>query len=321
VPEITQATDLLIYEILDKDTPRIFAPRPIYNTLQNRMVKLCSYASGTGLRLHDENTPETSFTDIDADVWARQFLSAFDTLLSPAFKSSMELAGRLAETPQDFLMRFRDSKESLAGSISELMVALYRGQPADGEGDAREAFRQAILEELGNAYSTDAALQFTAKVNAPPVPVNQAAPQLHDLPAPKVTDPTLRLAAAKLQLARGDENDPALLTFLLTAKKQNGGDLTSFVRLKDVTFNGTAIGHQAGKPPGIKEGYTVLSWLSCLLPCLRGNRRVTPCNPKQPPLGDRPPVSASLGTFDVPIVLRSYPGTSRTRPTMRARRR
>ena len=129
------------------------------------MVKLCSYSWGKGLELPDEDTPETKFTNIDADLWARRFLSALDRLLSPASVAQIELVEQLAQGSGNFLERLRTSRDSLACSVSKLLTPVCRGAPAGGESDAREAFRKAMLEEIGNAYAIDAAIHFTIGIS------------------------------------------------------------------------------------------------------------------------------------------------------------
>jgi hypothetical protein len=81
------------------------------------------------------------FSSVDPDLWARQFLSAIETIFAPAMAPNVadnSSAGVKVYDP------FVTNKESLAGTLSRKIEYVY--VEPDGTGDpvsARETWRQA----------------------------------------------------------------------------------------------------------------------------------------------------------------------------------
>ena len=296
------ASEAISYSINNPNNPSLFAPQPISNKLESRkQVQMFKYVTGTGL----VSAPPQDFIDIDMDVWGRQFFAAIDRIMAPEFTAAIQIVGEHKNT--DYLQKILDQKKALAAIIKQWMKRVFKGETTDPK-NAQEAYYQQLLERLSNAYTTHAAVQFEANVNA----------NIKDLPADKPphlfgniiqkgttnsgnaenggteSKSEISLTSPKLELETGSDKP---LTFLLTAPdvvKGVDGQVVPNVTL-DLTYNGTNIEHQIGSVKGI-EGYVASSWLSFVIP------------------DKNSPLTADLGTFMVPLVLRSFP----TSPTMAA---
>jgi hypothetical protein len=293
------------FSINDAGTPEIYAPRPISNQLVTRSVMVHGY---TQIADFDPKTNSLvgpsqtlTFSDIDVDTWVVQFFQSFDELLSPVFVSSMlvidKRATNLPQGVPSLLQALADAKELLAVSGAALMAAVFDKQPQTRLASAGEALRQEMLTKLSNLYTTRAAVSFGATVSA----------DIHDggdprTPGPALfgnvtwpaADPNIRnqvtFSSPKLPLTDGD-NQP--VTFLIEAPQLvNEGSAGIVDRITlNLNYAGSAIEHQVAEVPGITGGYFASSWLI-------------------PVLSDAmAPLMASLGTFDLPMILRGFPNT------------
>lgn len=278
--------------------PMVYAPRPLYNTLKPAAdVPIYDYVSGQGI---DFNQPSryASFGAVDADVWLGQMLDAVDTVLGPDLSASAALVDLRCSS--DNLEQLLAVKESLAGSLSLMMIPAFVGEdPSQPASDAaQEAFKQQLLATLSSFYAVSAAVQFEADVIAEMNEPEYAGepPRLYGSLVPAaagVTDEGVSLTSAKLPLATTPPGQPAPLTFL--ASSRNGRDASGAMEKAatlSLDYCGLQIEHQIGSLPNI-EGYLASSWLGFVLP---------------PQAGDVTwPLAASLGTFQIPLVLRAYP--------------
>ena len=284
----------LAFSVPDATQPITYAPRPVSNVPRTGSVQVTGYVTGSGL-----TGPVTtlSFSAIDLDGWTAQLLAAVDRLLSPSYATAIGLidsalpSGRTAH-----LQELATAKENLANALKQLVIPVLPGAAGPDPAAAREAFAQQLLIQLGSFYTTDAIVQF--KVDA----LSQAtdpttSPQLFgDLEQTGTQPAPVTLSDPKVPLAQPVAGPPATLTFLLTtaAGQTDVAEQEAQVTLQ-LGYDGTDVEHQIGTLPGI-SGYTPSSWLSFV-------RDETPW-----------PLSAQLGPFDVPLVLRGFP----TPPTMQA---
>jgi phage tail protein X len=282
------------FSISDLGVPSVYAPRPLYNSLQSRpSVNYYKYVSGVGIDF-SQPTRTLSFTGIDLDVWMRQVLLAVDSMFSPEFLTPTALVDQLSSIAhRSWIPRLRDAKASLADSLSKLVIAVYEHQTPVTDSAAQEAFKQQLLVALSNAYTVDAVVRCNATVDAN-IPGDSEPPQLYGgfLPAAD-SDPGTTVTTAKLALANGSQ----ALTFLVSATgKDPSGAMQGKVTL-DLTYRGFEIEHQIGELPNIK-GYKASSWLSFVLP--------------PAPTATDWPLDGPLASFDIPLPLRVFP----TPPTM-----
>jgi LysM repeat protein len=357
------------YSITNQGSPAIYAPRPISNQLESRnQVPIRDYQKGSGLS--EDPTRFLDFIGIDMDLWGGQFFTAIDGVLSPEFTAAIQIVDQYKDT--NYLQQILGQKKALAKIIKLWMVHVFKAEKGTDLTSAQEAFYQQLLERLSNAYTTRAAIQFKADVNADiddpifglglelvtDLDAGQVSDQLrqefqrHNIllsqdakimvlkkseswwivdgskryltvnegqalnvytNLPRLfgnivqnesrgltgdgdgnTEPRgeISLTSPKLDLETSSEQP---LVFLLTAPDMvegGGGQVVSNIAL-DLSYDGSAIEHQIGSVPGIKD-YEASSWLSFVIPETDG------------------PLQAELGEFQVPLVLRAYPAS----PTM-----
>ncbi|WP_396448152.1 LysM peptidoglycan-binding domain-containing protein [Actinomadura sp.] len=276
--------------------PVVFAPRPMSTALQSRSrVPIRDYVTGEGLK--PEPSRWEDFAEVDVDGWCRSLFGAVDSLLAPRFTAAAQIVGRL--TGEDLLGRALAVKERLARAASAWMIPVFAGESAD-PGHVRELFRQRLLTRLADAYSVRAAVQFEADVHAgardgdagrPPELYGEAVQRTAPAGDGGAGTP-VSLTSPRLPLRTGPD---VPLAFLVSAPDtvRRDGAVVSWVDL-DVRYDANAIEHQIGPVPGIAD-YRASSWLGFV---------------------DRDPswpLSADLGEFPVPLILRAYPES----PTMR----
>jgi len=150
------------YSIGNQGKPVLFAPRPISNTLVSKTgVAIYDYKTGTGISPTPTRTID--FADIDMDVWGSLFLRAIDGVLSPEYTAAIQLVDKWKGT--DYLADILAQKKLLACIVSQWMIPVFDGETADPT-SAQEAFYQQLLARLSNAYTTRAAIEFKANVQA-----------------------------------------------------------------------------------------------------------------------------------------------------------
>ncbi|SDQ98193.1 LysM peptidoglycan-binding domain-containing protein [Pseudovibrio sp. Tun.PSC04-5.I4] len=295
------------FKINDKSNPEIYAPLPVSNTLISRTVPIQPYTVlddfDPATCLFTKPAVPSTFSNVEMDVWLKQFFGFFDTLLSPQYSSSILFVDALATNkPQgitSYLEALTELKKSLADVTSKMLSPVYQGQASTRLTSVRETFKQTLLDELSNLYVTQAALSFGAQVWADiPTRDGEDVAQLYGNvtmhPVRSKTTQTTKdlsslitLTSAKVTLDNGDDQP---LNFLLQAPEKLGED-TDLVSL-DLTYKVAAIEHQISAVPGIAN-YKASSWLS---PIKTANS---------------PYLEASLGQFCVPILLRKFPETPR----------
>jgi len=291
------------YQVNDPGKPEIFAPEPISNTLISKGASVYPY---TALTDYDPATnaftttaTTNSYTGVEADIWVRQFFTFFDTLLSPEYTSSILVVDAKATNKPagvgSYLTALADQKETLAQVASLLMAPVYKGQTSTRLASAQETFRQSLLGQLSNLYTTQAGLSFGATVAADiPLSSGEETPQLFGnlnwTTDPQNIESLVTLTSPKMPLATGTDQP---ITFLLEAPEQLtvAGEVVQEVSLA-LQYQGAAIEHQVSEVAGIK-GYVASSWLS----------------PIQ--TGTQSPLAQDLGSFTVPILLRAFPSTPR----------
>jgi hypothetical protein len=291
------------YDVDDADKPLIFAPKPISRQLISEPVAIYPYVSGSLIDFKPPVAPpQQTFTNVDLDVWLRLLFTAVDELLSPRYIGAIVVLDALPKKiPQQgtLLETLLANKKALAKMYSQQMDAVFKDQIGADATAAAEALAQAMLEQLGNAYQTQAALQYAVDVDATivePPPTNQL-PNLYgpvlQTGKPNPVQPGVALTAAKIPLATAKNVG---LTFLVTTPSSTGDTRTSHVPLS-LEYAPTHIEHQREStttPPDPLGDYIASSWLQFVCP--------PPSDPSKPQS-----IARSLGNVDVPMVLRAYP--------------
>lgn len=176
----------LAYEITNAGHPDLFAPAPISNQLQSRtQVPIYPFVpfnpSDPGAKCGIDFSKPARFLDfngIDMDQWGRQFFAAIDHVLSPEYTASIQLVDYQQQTT--YYADILQNKVKLAEIVKHWLIPVFKqaSQPAPDATAVQEAFRQALLVQLSNAYTTNAAVQFAATVAAE-VPTEDIAPRLY----------------------------------------------------------------------------------------------------------------------------------------------
>ncbi|WP_100448811.1 hypothetical protein [Glycomyces xiaoerkulensis] len=101
---------------------------------------------------------ERTFTGVDLDAWARQFLCAVDEVLSA------DHAPTVASLDADTYQEMMRAKSVLAQALAEGVQPVLEGQAAGGLAEARDRFEQSVLNELSSAYDISAVVQVPMRV-------------------------------------------------------------------------------------------------------------------------------------------------------------
>ncbi|MBL1220372.1 hypothetical protein JET18_05950 [Chryseobacterium sp. L7] len=304
-----------------------YAPKPLATSLVSKAgVPICDYLTGQGLDCSKGEVQ--TFTGIDMDNWGSQSLNAIDVFLSadyaiPAFlvdqlksneeKTWLDAQGIDANT---YLQAITNAKTKLAGAIaSEVEPVLTAPYVSTASGDhtslgnAKDKFEQQLLNQLGNAYTVNALVQFevTAESDFVASGSYQTPPRLYGTPViGNKTDGEAKeysISTSKIQLNEKDATDTdSFLTFSFTTK--NAKEFTS-VDL-DMTYVVTHVECDISDVAGI-NGYQGSNWLTFIIPAdVSSNSNTLKAASVASSL------QQSLGNVDIPVVLRNYP----TPPTL-----
>jgi hypothetical protein len=210
---------------------------------------------------------QQAFTGVDMDDWARLFFEAFDNLLSP------EMAGAIYLLDKEALERLLQTKKTLAEAVAGKLKPVLDGQSGNVQ-TAAEKLKQRLLQQLSQAYEVNAVVQY---------PVAFASPHSGD-EIRLYGAPSIRQNSAgqryTLSTTKMPSKSASQLDFLFTTKTARQ---ESSVKL-DLEFKTTHLEYRITENDRF-EGYQASSWLSFVIP----------------------PAPASLGSVDIPIVLRDFP--------------
>lgn len=277
---------VISFDVENPGRPMIFAPRPLSTKAMSGKVMVKKYTRGEGLS--DDRFIE--FTDIDLDVWLRQFLEAVDSFLSPRFIIPSALLWERykssSKETKSFNERLLDAKEEIAGHLSELLVQALVGSDyvatEEGLTAAKVAFNQQMLISLSSFYSTEAAIQFDVTAHLPGPLGRPNRPRIYGAARPANEGAGVSLTTAKISMD-DTPGESTAMTFLM--QKAKGGEGTGRSVSLDLIYKATHIEHQISDLPGV-QGYKASSWLAFVRPL---------------------ETQASLGSFEVPLVLRAIP--------------
>jgi hypothetical protein len=174
------------YTIPNTGNPVIFAPRPISNELQSHSgVEITTYITGEGLK---GPKLRIDFSSIDMDTWGRQFFASVDGVLTPEFTSATQIVETLQS--KNYLKDLLTQKELLASIAKKWMIPAYAAESAADASRVQEAYYQQMLTTLASAYTTRAALEYSAKVRAqldePQYPITPRLFGAIDLATPRI---------------------------------------------------------------------------------------------------------------------------------------
>ncbi len=225
--------------------PVALALPPLSAQLLNRTVNVRTYSKGSGF---DESAAlPLSFTDVDMDDWARLFLDAFDTLLSP------ELAGGVYLADKEALEALLSARKELAAAIAGKLMPVLGGQQAPGLPAAREKLRQRLLSDLKQAYEVNAVVQFPLSFANP---AGGEEVRVYGAPTALDTGRPYNFSTAKIRAAAS-----ATLEFLFSTRTVREEPFVA----PHLEFRATHLEYRVQDNPRF-EGYQASSWLRFVIP-------------------------------------------------------
>ncbi len=146
----------MTYQFGNGSQMQFFAIPPISTSLIAGTAPIQTYTSGQGL---SGTTQPTNYQSVDLDVWAATFLQAIDLFLSPAYAVPAYQLDPAHAAYDNVLAQ----KQTLADAISQKVEYILNnaGSPPDATtlADAQATMLQALLVELGSAYSINSLVQ------------------------------------------------------------------------------------------------------------------------------------------------------------------
>lgn len=212
----SDAGEPISYAVDNTADPVIFAPAPISNQLQSHTVPIRAYTTGEGL---SPKGVEVDFAGIDMDTWGRLLFGSVDGVLTPEFTSSTQIVGKFRST--DYLAQLLAEKKKLAGIAKDWMIPAFEDEAGADATRVREAYYQQMLTALSSAYTTRAAVEYSAKVNAtihePGFPLT-----------PRLFGP-ITFASPRIISASAGEQTPSLVIVAYSAAMaSSAGDLANY---------------------------------------------------------------------------------------------
>lgn len=308
---------------VDGQTANFYGPKPLANTLVSmNNVPIYAYNEGSGF-VFGRGATYKSYSAVNIDQWAGNFLGAVDQMLSPEYVVPLSLishnqsdgifqqgpcnttAPTGSNNPYSVIL---NSKSCIADAISTRLGTIVGPTlpPKSSLPEAQDRFKQSILDQLSNAYNVNAIVQNPVSVSYGPTGMASLFGQ------PLVTKPPVaavreEILPVRQKLLTSSNETTALPGYSLSTSKVPVGKgitasyLTYLFSTKDsvenknitldLNYNLTHIEHQFGNIPGI-TGYRPSSWLSFVIPFQEG-----------PPVGS----TGKIGAVKIPIPLLEYP--------------
>jgi LysM repeat protein len=290
------------YQVVNAGVPRQFAPRPVSNTLVSRAkTAIIGYQTGKVIS-PDDPSQNRSFANIDLDQWLQLALTQIDSILTPRYVAPALILRSKLSGNSDPLQTLLDAKGALATTLKQFMIPVFKDEqvPTPAQSDAiQEPFYQSMLGMLGQFYAVKTGIQFDTDVHAAIAPhANEVLPpRLYgdivmqsavSSAADKPNNISLSSPKLNLKLAEGDTKSH-YLSMLLSSTTTTEASVTL-----NLEYISQYIEHEISTLPGI-DNYNPSTWLS-----FADNTK----DPQKPW-----PLNSTLGQFDVPLVLRSFPAT------------
>ncbi|WP_439515776.1 hypothetical protein [Oceanibaculum nanhaiense] len=291
-------------------TPTYYAPRPVATSLINRPnVSIYRIAPGKTLsqtvtadpNCQGEYCSVKSFTGVDLNVLAQQFLEAMDQALAP------EMAAAAAIAAPDVFQTLIGYKANLAGILSgqfpgsSPVPAVYTDAPLppDGDSAAGYALESELLETLGKLRKIETIIQCPVQSEWKTAPENDASLALYGklMPLAKQQSSAFSYSSATIRIGRDSATSTLSTLYSINQTQQAASETVareSATFSDAVTFHVTALAHNF-RPAVIPE-YEQSDWLAFVLPFEIGNGVAAGATAAPPPL-----------PLDIPLPLRAYP--------------
>lgn len=166
-----------------------------------------------------------TWSNVDLDVWARQFLAAYDAFLAPQMAVAIAILD--ASNGSSNYQALLDTKQALAGTIVLGVQPLFEDQAEGDLTGAQQRLQQVLLSTLSSAYTVSTIVQSPAQVTltATPSPILSPAraPRLYGTVGPLALSSPVEarqytLTPGELELIPGAN----FMTTLLTVTNPSG---------------------------------------------------------------------------------------------------
>ena len=275
------------------DQALFYAPQP----LSTHLVSLDQVPIRTHTEYCIEPPPHKptnkTFSMIDPETWAIEYLETLETTLRPEFSIPMTMFDNLlGQESKGFLHALLQAKQRVAEAIAfqTLPVLQDKNMQRDGLGVAREKLKQQLLINLLDAYKTNAVVQYNVDVESPfpdnKDPMVKIAPNLFGQPhvvqefnpkdekAEKDGTHSFSFSTGKVALNGKGKNNAApgnsYLTFLFTTQTERDQSilpLTIDYKINHLEFDIRSLEDKVD--PSDREdikNYSVSKWLSFVKP-------------------------------------------------------
>jgi hypothetical protein len=217
-----------------------------------------------------------TYSKIDLDVWAQEFLAAVDAFLAPQLAVAVALLDERHGTP--YYQQLLSSKQKLAEAIPQSLVNVLVDQAGLGDAaQARERLSQALLSRLSNAYTVSTVVQAAAQVTiagradissspgaVPPQLYGSVSPGGTSTASPALSRP-YTFSAGELKLAGAGSPANQWMTVLLSvADPSDQAELAV-----PLSYQVNYLQHNFMTSEAY-EGYVPSSWLKFILPSQPG---------------------------------------------------
>lgn len=248
-------------------------------------VEVPQYVTGQGLQ---SETVSNTYTNVDVDLLASNFLAAVDQFLTADFAAPAWAAVYGAENPPspDPVTVVLQAKQTIAGAIARNVAPILSASSPSAAmlAAAQDAMLQEVLVGLSSAYDISALVQFEATASGP----SGIPPNLYGQPVAAASanpDPHA-FAFSPLSIPLTDEESIVTFAFTTNQRVLSSISLALSIQFNHLQFDIEEIG-------GL--GYDASSWLTFAMPLSQASTVVTDA------------VSIDLGTVAIPIVLRDFP--------------
>jgi hypothetical protein len=281
-------------------SPVYFALPPFStNLLTEQFDQIIEYNSGN---IDDITFVSKKFTDVDLDLWAREFLTALDGFIGPHLGIA---TCRVDSESYSILMAW---KKSLASAIANRIELVFQ-EDADhvAAGDRKEAidvFYQKLLIDLRAAYEIGTIVQAEAQVDVP-AGITDACPrklygQIKKVNENKINNSNeakdYQFSTSKLLLSAGRQ----LLTGLFSVAQPT----TYVAEPTQIAYEVSFLEHDIsknGEPKDTEDKYLSSSWLKFVLAQKHNTENVKKSLPS-----DHLYFSVA-DSAEIPVPLRRYP--------------
>lgn len=244
-----------------------------------------------------QNMPPSprSFTNVDIDQIARDFLTAMDLCLSPDYVvPAWRIISGNPSLPSNPVTDTLTAKFNLAGVISAHLIPPYASQAALPSPNYRDAavakLQQELLVQLSPAYQIDSVVTLLATVNSPFGDL-ASAPRLFGQPIGPAGAVDTQYAISNSAVPLCGKAMASFLTFTFTTPDKTA---SSVVDLKP-SYNISHLQYGLQPMPPPLETYTASSWLSFVIPFSQASPEV------------RDAVPGTIGKLEIPIPLKAFP--------------